>query len=156
MCVFLFRPSLTQAHRIAAPPGFRRQAIACIPYLRSGPGILEFPTRRRNRLQVSLHYTDRDGQKHVAKSHWKQFEEDSVETSLKAAQAEVVQQEIFTALVKEASNFPTASVRVSERLIAVEATENVDLRLELASLKNITSVVDTKFRFICIGRQRVR
>lgn len=124
---------MTQTNFIIAPPGFRRQAIACIPYIRSGPGILEFPTRRRNRLQVSLRYTDRHGQKHVAKNYWKQVEENTAEASLKAAQAEVVHQEIFTTLIKEASNFPTASVRVSERLIAVEATENVDLRLELVS-----------------------
>ena len=69
----------------------------------------------------------------MAKNYWKQTEENTAENSLKAAQTEVVHREIFKMLIDEASNFPTASVRVSEQLIAVEATENVDLRLELVS-----------------------
>ncbi|CAL1700709.1 unnamed protein product [Somion occarium] len=114
-----------------SPPVFRRRAIACIPYIRSGGGILEFPGRQHNRLQVSILSTDEHGQKHTARNYWNHGEERSGDASLRAAQAEVVQQEIFAMLIREASNFPTASARVSERLVAVEATENMDLRFEL-------------------------
>lgn len=58
-------------------------------------------------------------------------DESTLQGSLKAAQLEVVEQEVFSMLVREASNLPTASARVSERLIAIEAAHNTDITFEL-------------------------
>ena len=46
-------------------------------------------------------------------------------------QTEAFDQEIFAFLVKEAGNLPTASARVSERLIAIDAAQGVYLTFEL-------------------------
>ena len=46
-------------------------------------------------------------------------------------QTEAVDQEIFALLVREAGSLPTASARVSERLIAIDATQGVYLTFEL-------------------------
>ena len=46
-------------------------------------------------------------------------------------QTEAFDQEIFALLVKEAGNLPTASARVSERLIAIDAAQGVYLTFEL-------------------------
>lgn len=75
--------------------------------------------------------TDADGVRHIAHNSVQVPDIESLDGSLRDAQAEVVQQEIFSVLIKEASNLPTASVRVSERLIVIEAARGIDLRFEL-------------------------
>ncbi|KAF8205025.1 subunit 17 of mediator complex-domain-containing protein [Pholiota molesta] len=55
------------------------------------------------------------------------------------AQTEFVDQEIFSLLVKEAGNLPTASARVSERLIAIDAAHGLELTFELVDSANSTS-----------------
>lgn len=57
--------------------------------------------------------------------------------ALQAAQREVVEQEIFSMLIREAGNLPTASARVSEQLIVIEAAQNTELRFELVSAFSI-------------------
>jgi mediator of RNA polymerase II transcription subunit 17 len=57
----------------------------------------------------------------------------SLEKSLRVAQQEVVEQEIFSTLVQEAGNLPTASARVSERLIVIDAAQGMELKFELVS-----------------------
>lgn len=61
------------------------------------------------------------------------LDDGSLQNTLRAAQAEVVEQEIFAMLIKEAGNLPTASARVSERLIVIEAAQAIELRFELVS-----------------------
>jgi mediator of RNA polymerase II transcription subunit 17 len=55
----------------------------------------------------------------------------SLDGALKAAQQEIVEQEIFSLLVKEAGSLPTASARVSERLIVIDAAQAIELKFEL-------------------------
>ena len=52
---------------------------------------------------------------------------------LYCAQRELAEQEIFDELIKEASYLPTMSARVSERQIAIEAAQGVELRFDLVS-----------------------
>lgn len=88
----------------------------------------------------------------------------SLEGSLRAAQAEVVQQEIFSILIKEASNLSTAaSARVSERLIVLEAAQGTELRFELVSslpalCVHAPRLPDSVFLYLHprLGRQRHR
>lgn len=51
--------------------------------------------------------------------------------ALRAAQREIIEQEIFSILVQEAGSLPTASARVSERLIVIDAAPGLELRIEL-------------------------
>ncbi|HEV7738670.1 MAG TPA: hypothetical protein VGO47_15015 [Chlamydiales bacterium] len=52
---------------------------------------------------------------------------------LDSARNEIVDQEIFSKLIKEAATLPTAAVKVSERLIVVELAQDSELRFELVS-----------------------
>jgi mediator of RNA polymerase II transcription subunit 17, fungi type len=58
-------------------------------------------------------------------------DESDLHGSLKAAQTEVVEEEIFSVLIREASGLPTASARVSERLIVIKAAPGTELTFEL-------------------------
>ena len=55
----------------------------------------------------------------------------NLDSALKTAQSEIIDQEIFSLLVKEAGNLPTASARVSERLIVIDAAQGLSLTFEL-------------------------
>ncbi|KAI0921137.1 hypothetical protein AcV7_003415 [Taiwanofungus camphoratus] len=116
-----------------SPALFRRRAIGRVPTLDPNANVLEFPLRQHTRLQVSIVMTDADGVRHIAHNSVQVPDIESLDGSLRDAQAEVVQQEIFSVLIKEASNLPTASVRVSERLIVIEAARGIDLRFELVN-----------------------
>lgn len=61
----------------------------------------------------------------------------SLDAALRVAQQEVVEQEIFSLLVKEAGNLPTSMARVSERLIVLDAAQGVELRFELVRVPSI-------------------
>lgn len=114
-----------------SPPIFRQRAIGRIPAIDRHDGLLDFPVRQNTRLQISISWNDANGSRHLAKNDLVAVDESTLETSLRAAQAEVVEQEIFSMLIKEASNLPTASARVSERLIVIDAAEGAEIRFEL-------------------------
>jgi len=56
------------------------------------------------------------------------------------AQTEIFDQEVFSILVKEAGNLPTAPTRVSERLIVVDAAEDITLEFALVDTIPETTV----------------
>ncbi|OBZ70158.1 Mediator of RNA polymerase II transcription subunit 17 [Grifola frondosa] len=113
-----------------SPPLFRRRAIGRM-FTFDAEGSLEFPLRQQTRLQVSIICTDADGTRKASQSRLLKLDDGSLEGSLRAAQAEVVEQEIFSGLIREAGNLPTASAQVSERLIIIEAAQATELRFEL-------------------------
>ena len=55
----------------------------------------------------------------------------NLDSALKISQLEIIDQEIFSLLVKEAGNLPTASARVSERLLVIDAAQGLSLTFEL-------------------------
>ncbi len=59
---------------------------------------------------------------------------DPLQATLHEAQREVLEQEIFSLLIRDASVLPTSSVRVAERLLVVEATQDTEIRFELVRL----------------------
>jgi mediator of RNA polymerase II transcription subunit 17 len=95
---------------------------------------LVFPHRAHMRLRVTLQKQDESGSNTIFHSRVKIEDESTLQGSLKAAQLEVVEQELFSMLVREASNLPTAPSRVSERLIVIEAAQNTELTFELVKL----------------------
>lgn len=80
---------------------------------------------------MSVTAIDADGTRHTTRNNLKDYDEHVLEDSLRGAQAEVVQQEVFSVLIREASNLPTASARVSERLIVIDAAQSTELAFEL-------------------------
>ena len=92
---------------------------------------LLFPNRSHTRLRIYLTSTDSSGQHEYSQSAVSKKIEDNHESSLFDAQLEIVDQEVFSLLVKEAGTLPTASARVSERLIVIDATEGLELKFEL-------------------------
>jgi len=92
---------------------------------------LVFPHRQRTRLCISISTVDAAGVQSLSKNFIGPVDNSTLEGSLRAAQQEVVEQEIFFVLVKEAGSLPTASARVSERLIVIDAVQGMELRFEL-------------------------
>lgn len=67
----------------------------------------------------------------VSHSRLRDYFPDSLGGALERAQIESLEKEIFGQLITEAANLPTASARVSERLIVIDAAETMELRFEL-------------------------
>ncbi|KAJ7283599.1 subunit 17 of mediator complex-domain-containing protein, partial [Mycena rebaudengoi] len=112
-------------------PGFRRRAIGQMPTYENPSEPLIFPHRQRMRLFISVSSVGEAGKRVLSQNTMRAADVASLDGALRTAQQEIVEQEIFSFLVKEAGNLPTASARVSERLIVIEAAQNVELRFEL-------------------------
>jgi mediator of RNA polymerase II transcription subunit 17 len=61
--------------------------------------------------------------------------DDPLQASLREAQREVLEQEIFSLLIRDAGILPTSLVRVAERLLVVEATQDTEIRFEQVRLE---------------------
>lgn len=131
-----------------SPPHIRRRAIAHLSTSALTPSLV-FPHRQRTRLRVSLSTPTTDSFNTIVSAD----DDDSLDSALRAAQQEVVEQEIFGMLIREAGNLPTASARVSERLIVIEAAQGVELRFELVSATTNIHIIDF-INSSSIGRRR--
>lgn len=96
---------------------------------------LLFPRHQATRMRVSLVTTDEAGQQRTAHDTWHPSDHFDLNSLLRSARDEVIDQEIFAQLIREAAMLPTATVSVSERLIVIEASQNSELRFELVSYK---------------------
>ncbi|KAG6816925.1 hypothetical protein H0H87_001627 [Tephrocybe sp. NHM501043] len=112
-------------------PHFRRQAVARIASDDSSVHGLVFLHRHHTRLRVSVSIVGADGVSMTSHNTPIKIDAKSPEGALKSAQQEVVEHEIFSHLVQEAGNLPTASARVSERLVIIDAAHGVELKFEL-------------------------
>lgn len=122
------------ADSFLAPSIFRRRAIALMAYGGSANESLVFPHRANVRLRVSIGTSDGSGNfvhSHNALNVLPLDHEPSLEELLKTAQREAIEQEIFSVLVHEAGTFPTASARVSERLVLIDVSHGMELKFEL-------------------------
>lgn len=90
-----------------------------------------FPYRRKIRLHVSIITKDRLGATKTTMNTIRSDDETTLEGALWTAQREIVEQEIFSILVQEAGSLPTASAKVSEQLIVIDAAQDLELQIEL-------------------------
>jgi mediator of RNA polymerase II transcription subunit 17 len=120
-------------HR-TAPTQFRRRAIGRLPSYSEPSQSVVFPHRRDYRLRVSIAKKDPTGAVQVSANTLPFDNETILDGALRAAQREIIEQEIFSILVQEAGSLPTASARVSERLIVIDAAPGLELRIELVRL----------------------
>ncbi|KAH9062717.1 subunit 17 of mediator complex-domain-containing protein [Lactarius vividus] len=113
-------------------PVFRQRATGQLATYGSKEPIT-FPRRQRTALCISIKTLDAAGVgRTTCNNLTDRFkDDDSLQTSLREAQREVLEQEIFSLLIRDASTLPTSSVRVSERLLVVEATQDSEIRFEL-------------------------
>jgi mediator of RNA polymerase II transcription subunit 17, fungi type len=116
-----------------APNVFRRRAVAHMAAYRDSTESLTFPYRQNTILRVQLSVKHSDGSIATGLHQAAPLISVNVEDSVTVAQREVIEQEIFTLLVQESSALPTASAKVSERLIVIEAAQSTELKFELVS-----------------------
>ncbi|KAF7355356.1 Mediator of RNA polymerase II transcription subunit 17 [Mycena sanguinolenta] len=128
-----------------SPAIFRRRAVGRMPTYEGPHEPLVFPYRSRTRLLICVSSVSPDGTKTVLSQNTMSPLDDSasLDAALRAAQQEIVEQEIFSLLVKEAGSLPTASARVSERLIVIDAAKGVELKFELTLTPSQVRVVRT-------------
>lgn len=118
-----------------ASPSFRRQAIAHLQRLADSSGDLVFPHHQTPRLRISVAWKNQSKGQKSTYFPPKNTSQD-LDDILRAAQREIVDQEIFSLLVKAAGRLPTASARVSERLIVIDTPSDVELTFELTVSTN--------------------
>lgn len=116
---------------VKAPAQTRKRAVGRMSSYETDSRSLIFPHRQKTRLRVSLRCLDSNGSWALSYNTIVSADDGTLEGSLRAAQQEMVEQEIFTVLIREAGNLPTASSRVSERLIVIDAAQGTELRFEL-------------------------
>lgn len=93
-----------------------------------------FPYRRKTRLRISIVTKDQAGTTHTTTNIIPFDDETVLDGALRSAQRENVEQELFSILVLEAGNLPTASAKVSERFIVVDAAQGLELHIELVGV----------------------
>ncbi|KAK0468484.1 subunit 17 of mediator complex-domain-containing protein [Desarmillaria tabescens] len=115
---------------------FRRRAIGHMASVENASEELIFPFRQRTSLRVSL--TSGEGHTSTFSKNDFRSEDTSLDNLLRDAQREIVEQEIFSLLVHEASRLPTASAKVSERLIVIDSALGTELKFELVESDSVT------------------
>ncbi|KAJ7638863.1 subunit 17 of mediator complex-domain-containing protein [Roridomyces roridus] len=121
-------------------PLFRRRAVGRMPTYEQPGESLVFPYRQNMRLFISVSSISEVGTKKVlSRNTMPAADTTSLDGALRVAQQEIVEQEIFSFLVKEAGSLPTASARVSERLIVIEAAPEIELKFELLDADSVPS-----------------
>lgn len=116
-----------------APKHFRRKAVAHLSTHETETNTLMFPHRQSARLRISLTIADMTITR-TAHNSVEVPEHPSLETSLTWAQREIVDEEIFAILIREASSLPTSSARVAERIIIIDVDQGTELRFEMVRL----------------------
>jgi mediator of RNA polymerase II transcription subunit 17 len=116
-----------------APPALRRRAVGQLANRDGSSAQVEFRYLQNTRLRVTLVITGDDGRVQEAHNTWDDGDRtaDPLEGSIRAAQREIVDHEVFSAIVREAATLPTASASVSEQLTTIEAAQGIELRFEL-------------------------
>lgn len=123
-------------------PVFRQRATGQLATYSSNEPIT-FPRRQRTALCIGIRTLGAAGAERTACNNLTDRfkDDDPLQTSLREAQREVLEQEIFSLLIRDASTLPTSSVRVSERLLVVEATQDSEIRFELMEKDMLTAQV---------------
>jgi len=115
-----------------APTLFRRRAVSHLSILGDSSADILFPFHQHTRLRISVATAaGAASSMSIFDSLRSNFNARNLDSVLKTSQSEIIDQEIFSLLVKEAGNLPTASARVSERLIVIDAAQGLDLTFEL-------------------------
>ncbi|KAI6047138.1 subunit 17 of mediator complex-domain-containing protein [Pisolithus marmoratus] len=132
-----------------SPVQFRRRALAHMGTYDAASNNLQFPHRRRHRLRISLAVADSGQTACTFRNAPDLLNAVSLNESLTAAQKELIDEEVFSVLIREASNLPTASTRVSERLIVIDVAERIELQFEMVAITLNPLIVSTSWTLTC-------
>ncbi|KZT20349.1 hypothetical protein NEOLEDRAFT_1075722 [Neolentinus lepideus HHB14362 ss-1] len=124
-------------------PAFRTRAIGHMPTFETSSNVLELPHRQKTRLRIRLNTVDGSGRRSISQNRLMIPREDTVDGTLAAAQRELIEQEIFSLLIRESSSLPSTSSRVSECLIVIEAAQSTELSFELVDRDSIEQSDDS-------------
>ncbi|KAF9009018.1 subunit 17 of mediator complex-domain-containing protein [Cyathus striatus] len=114
-----------------SPALFRRKAIAQMAGYKTTSSDLTFPYRDRSRLRVHIISSDSTDKQARSTNIEVKSNQTTLGATIRAAQEEIVDQEIFALIVKEAGSFSGVPARVSERLVVIEAAPGVEIKFEL-------------------------
>ncbi|KZV82752.1 hypothetical protein EXIGLDRAFT_684588 [Exidia glandulosa HHB12029] len=114
-----------------APMEFRRRAMAYLSAVDNDGSPLVFQHRQKMRLRIALSREEADGTKNVSYNSLHAPDDSDVNSILKYAQQELIEQEVFHELFREAEKFPSGDTRVSERLISVSVAHTMQLSFTL-------------------------
>lgn len=102
------------------------------PQGKSGDPLV-FPHSDSLRLRTTLRRKEANGQMATGWSSVRALTTDTLDGALGRAQIESLEREIFNQLIIEAGDLASASARVSERFVAIDAVENIEIRFDLVS-----------------------
>jgi len=121
-------------------PVFRQRATGQLATHGSKESIV-FPRRQKTVLLINLKTVDTSGTPRTTCNTVTATltGSDPLQTSLCEAQREVLEQEIFSLLIRDASVLPTSLARVAERLLVVEATQDTEIWFELVERDGLGS-----------------
>ncbi|KAF8655243.1 hypothetical protein AX16_003147 [Volvariella volvacea WC 439] len=117
-----------------SPPSVRRWAVGHLSTSGQPSVNLVVPHRQNVQLRIALAMPTQATQKLFAINTPWPYDQTSLDGALASAQQEIVDREIFLHLIEEAGRLPSASARVSERLIVIEAAHGVELKFELVEI----------------------
>ncbi|KAG8890593.1 hypothetical protein FRB98_007147 [Tulasnella sp. 332] len=134
---------------ISANPKIRKLATATIRNQKEGSNVdnqevlkINGPTRR---LRVGLTTTGEDDTKHIGytdipKRHDVSRGLSEIDEELVWAQAASVEEEIFSEISKEVAHLPSASARISEKKMCIDAAVDAVLTLEMIDTDDIDAL----------------
>lgn len=110
-----------------SPYEFKQRALAYLSAADQESSQVVFQHRQKLRLRISLTRPNSDGTKSVSYNTLHPPNATDVNTTIQYAQQEVVEQEIFRELFREAEKYPTGDTKVSERLIVISIAHTMEL-----------------------------
>ena len=123
---------------IPAPIDIRMASVAFLN-TEDGKGPIATGDRRPTRLMVSIVQQNAGGESQVSRSTFVppdvEEEDQDVDTVITSLQREVVEREIFNALVTNASDLVTAPARALEKSLCVDIAPTMELRFEQVRLR---------------------
>ena len=135
-CSRLRRPFVP--NDIPAPIDIRMASVAFLN-TEDGKGPIATGDRRPTRLMVSIVQQNAGGESRVSRSTFVpsdvEEEDQDVDTVISSLQREVVEREIFNALVTNASDLVTAPARALEKSLCVDISPTMELRFEQVRLR---------------------
>ncbi|KAH7108296.1 subunit 17 of mediator complex-domain-containing protein [Auriculariales sp. MPI-PUGE-AT-0066] len=116
-----------------SPPEMKTRTLAFLAATNADVSPVFFPARHKLRLRISLTRQQENG---TTVTHYNTLhnpEGTNINSVLQYAQQEAVDQEVYTELLRDAQRFPTADVRVSERIIVLEVTHGITLGFSMVN-----------------------
>ncbi|EJD52537.1 hypothetical protein AURDEDRAFT_181116 [Auricularia subglabra TFB-10046 SS5] len=132
-----------------APPEFKRRALGYLSDIDRDIEPVVFQRRQKTRLRISLTTTSPDDSRSVAHNTLRAPEGTEINSVFTYVQQELIEQEIFSELFREAEKLPTADTRVTERLIVVDIAHTAELSCTMVPSETCDNTADEPLSPLC-------